>query len=166
MRSGSGERCTGMQTEITPSRRHRRPIRRAWITLAGPWVVLSLALAWPRLASGLDNTPEPRQVRPGGANYVIVAPAGLAESAEAWAAYRRAAGYSVQLLVVTPAESTAEHVSTAASRLPMVNPSSWSSSDSRSPTVNRRANSRPTGSRPSIDAHRAINAVARVAGLR
>jgi hypothetical protein len=112
-----------MTSTKTMNPRQERGRRRRWqlrfrhAALVGLWLWLSLALTWPRLAGWFDNTPEPHPLSAGRANYVIVAPRGLAESAEAWAAYRRTTGYSVQLLVVTPAESTAERVGAAVQQI-------------------------------------------------
>ncbi|HLF03388.1 MAG TPA: C25 family cysteine peptidase, partial [Anaerolineales bacterium] len=90
------------------------------LTLLLLWVWLTLALAWPFLARWLDNTPAPR---PGSTNYLIVAPLALEQSAQAWADYRRATGYAVQVVLFPPEAATVadirqdiQHVYTEAGR--------------------------------------------------
>lgn len=72
------------------------------------WLWLTLSLLWPGVASALDNTPAARPPLPEGVNYVVVAPAGLAETAQAWATYRQQTGYQTKLLLVAPEQATIE----------------------------------------------------------
>ena len=71
------------------------------------WGWLTLALVWPLLARWLDNSPTPR---PGLTNYLIVAPLALEKSAHAWADYRRATGYAVYIVFVSPTEATVPNI--------------------------------------------------------
>lgn len=74
----------------------------------GMWLLLTLSLLWPVVASYLDNTPAARPPTAEGVNYVVVAPTGLTESAKAWAEYRQQRGYQTKLLLFTPDQASVE----------------------------------------------------------
>lgn len=74
------------------------------------WALLTLVMAWPTLAHWLDNTPQARPPRAGGANYLIVAPEALESSAQAWANYRRERGYATEVVLLSSDTTTVEHI--------------------------------------------------------
>lgn len=87
------------------------------LLLAGLWLLLTLALAWPAIADRLDNALPLRAPTSGGVNYVIVAPNSLQASATAWADYRRERGYAVSLVLLPPQETTIDHIRATIQRL-------------------------------------------------
>lgn len=76
------------------------------------WLLLTTSLVWPWVIPFWDNSPAARPPLPTGVNYVVVAPAGLAESAAAWAQYRQQKGYQSEMALFEPAEMQVETIQT------------------------------------------------------
>ncbi len=65
------------------------------------WILLTLNIIWP-LIFELSRSPSSiKPLKPNGVNYLIIAPQALAQSASAWADYRKSTGYETQVRLIS-----------------------------------------------------------------
>lgn len=85
--------------------------RKAGVTLlAGLWVLLTLLIIWP-VAGGQGGAPSRvGSTGSASADYLVIAPQGLANSAAAWVQYRNSTGYQAQGVLLAPDQVTAETI--------------------------------------------------------
>jgi hypothetical protein len=74
------------------------------------WVILTLILIWPKIQFTGNGSLVLKQPEPGGVNFLIIAPWGLAKSASAWADYREDTGYQTRVVLLTRDQAVSERI--------------------------------------------------------
>jgi peptidase C25-like protein len=85
-------------------------LRIGLVMLTALWILLTPDMLWPVISKLHSSPSNMKTLEPEGVNYLVIAPQALAESASAWANYRRSEGYQTQAVLLTPSQAKAESI--------------------------------------------------------